>query len=143
MNKKPFSKEYKKDELTVVWTPDLCIHSKVCVSKLPKVYRPDERPWIQVEHASVTELKKQIKACPSGALRFETPNTTEKNNKETGRAAIEVVENGPLLAHGGAKVTLIDGSCAEKTTTTAFCRCGASKNKPYCDGSHTHIKFTG
>ncbi|MDC7995679.1 (4Fe-4S)-binding protein [Altibacter sp. HG106] len=143
MKKQPFSKEYKKEDLTVVWTPDLCIHSKVCVSKLPEVYRPDERPWIQVAHATEDALKEQIKACPSGALRYKTPESDDNNKATTNHTQIEVIENGPLVVHGGATVTLADGSSSEKPATAAFCRCGASKNKPYCDGSHTKIKFSG
>ena len=63
-------KEYKKDNLTIVWDASKCTHSGVCVRTLPKVYNPKARPWITQENASVEELKAQINKCPSGALSF-------------------------------------------------------------------------
>ncbi|MEZ4809786.1 MAG: (4Fe-4S)-binding protein [Allomuricauda sp.] len=64
-------KEYKKGDLTIVWKPEKCIHSGVCVKTLPAVYRPKEKPWIKPENASVEALKAQINACPSGALGYK------------------------------------------------------------------------
>ena len=63
-------KEYKNGTLTVVWKPEKCAHSGICVKMLPEVYKPKEKPWIQAENASIEELKKQISQCPSGALSF-------------------------------------------------------------------------
>jgi len=63
-------KEYKNGNLTVIWKPMLCIHAGVCVKTLPKVYNPKATPWITCENASVEDLKKQIDACPSGALTY-------------------------------------------------------------------------
>ena len=63
-------KKYKTDELTIVWKPKTCIHAAICVNKLPKVYNPDEKPWIKPENASNEDLIKQIDECPSGALTY-------------------------------------------------------------------------
>jgi len=65
------SKEYSNGEITIVWKPDLCIHSDVCVKTLPNVYKPDERPWIQMENATNEELIAQVSKCPSGALSIK------------------------------------------------------------------------
>lgn len=62
--------EYTNAELTIVWQPELCIHSGVCVSMLPDVYHPKERPWVQIENATTDELIEQIGHCPSGALSY-------------------------------------------------------------------------
>ena len=62
--------KYTNGELTVVWKPNLCIHSGVCVRTLPKVYNTKEKPWIKPENASTKELKAQISNCPSGALSY-------------------------------------------------------------------------
>lgn len=70
MDKKEIVKEYSNGELTVVWKPEKCIHSGICVKTLPKVYHPKEKPWIKPEMASTSELKSQINKCPSGALSF-------------------------------------------------------------------------
>ena len=61
---------YPNDEITIVWNPEICTHSAECVKRLPKVYRPRERPWLTIENATTEELKEQINACPSKALTF-------------------------------------------------------------------------
>ena len=50
------AKEYTNGEITIVWKPDICIHSGICVKTLPHVYKPNERPWIQMEHATSQEM---------------------------------------------------------------------------------------
>lgn len=67
---KEIVKNYSNGELTIVWKPNLCIHSGVCVKNLPQVYNPKEKPWIKPENASTDELKAQIVKCPSGALSY-------------------------------------------------------------------------
>lgn len=61
---------YKKENLTIIWKPDLCTHSAKCVKALPKVYNPKARPWIITDNATKEELIDQLKTCPSGALTF-------------------------------------------------------------------------
>lgn len=65
------AKEYTNGEITIVWKPDVCIHSGICVKTLPKVYKPNERPWIQMEHATSQEMIDQVAKCPSGALSIK------------------------------------------------------------------------
>lgn len=133
-------KEYSNGELTVVWKPKLCIHAEECVKTLPKVYNPKEKPWIKVENATTDEIKAQIAKCPSGALSYFMigEETMEAESLET---EVEVMENGPLLVDGTLKVTHKNGSVEVKNKTTAFCRCGQSANKPYCDGTHVSVGF--
>ena len=137
-------KEYTNGDLTVVWKPRLCIHSEICVKTLPEVYKPDEKPWIQAENASVDELVSQIEKCPSGALTYYKKNESENNSESMStETKVEVMVNGPLLVYGDLEVTGSDGNVETKKRTTAFCRCGASSNKPYCDGEHNKIGFEG
>ncbi len=63
--------EYSNGEVTIIWKPDLCQHSGICVRTLPKVYRPKDKPWIIVENASTSEIIDQVKTCPSGALTYK------------------------------------------------------------------------
>ena len=135
-------KEYTNGELTIVWKPGKCIHAGECVKALPKVYNPNERPWLKVENATTDELKAQIKTCPSGALSYYM-NDGEDEESHTLETNVEVLENGPLLVYGTLRVKDASGQEEIKNKTTAFCRCGASNNKPYCDGSHVKAGFEG
>ena len=137
-------KEYSNGELTVVWKPRQCIHSAICVKTLPKVYKPEEKPWIQAENATTEELMAQIDKCPSGALSYylESESTDKQETMNEG-TKVEVMANGPLLVYGELEITGSDGQKEVKKRTTAFCRCGASDNKPYCDGQHNKINFVG
>jgi CDGSH-type Zn-finger protein len=56
---------------------------------------------------------------------------------------VEILENGPLLVHGDLQVNDKNGSLDSQKKVTAFCRCGASDNKPFCDGNHRKIEFRG
>ena len=136
------TKEYSNGEVTVVWEPGKCIHSTLCANGLPKVFRPTEKPWISAESATPEELITQIKKCPSGALSYYIKGEENKEAMEL-ETKVEVLENGPLLVYGTLKVTDKEGNIETKNKTTAFCRCGASNNKPYCDGSHMKSGFEG
>ena len=139
MNKE-IIKKYSNEELTVLWKPRTCIHAGECIKALPQVYNPAEKPWLKIENATTEELKAQIRKCPSGALSYYMKNE-ERKEIEAIETKIEVLQNGPLLVFGTLKVTNIDGSSEVKKKTTAFCRCGSSNNKPYCDGTHTKVGF--
>ena len=61
-------KHYGNGELTVVWKPRLCIHSRKCWEGLPSVFDPDKRPWVTITGARSGEIAAQVRQCPSGAL---------------------------------------------------------------------------
>lgn len=139
---KEIVKRYQNDELTIIWQPNKCIHAGVCVKKLPQVYDPEAKPWITANKASAQALKAQIDLCPSGALSYEVFGDEVKvDNSAITR--IEVLEDGPLLIHGHLAISNKNLISESKNTKTAFCRCGHSQNKPYCDGSHVKKGFKG
>jgi len=135
-------KEYSNGELTVIWKPKRCIHAAECVKRLPNVYNPNNKPWITAENATTAQLKDQINACPSGALSYKMNNSDQPEALAL-ETKVEVLENGPLLVYGTLNVTDSSGNTETKNRTTAFCRCGASQNKPYCDGAHVDAAFKG
>lgn len=141
-DKKERVKEYSNEEIKVFWKPDACIHSKKCWKGLITVFNPKNKPWINLEGAATEKIKEQVMACPSGALSYEAVgvDNLEKVHTDT---RVEAIENGPLLIYGTLQITNSDGSKETKNKTTAFCRCGASQNKPYCDGAHVENNFKG
>ena len=133
------TKEYSNGEVTVLWKPGLCIHSAACVHGLPNVFKPKEKPWVQVDNATTDAIVATVKACPSGALSHymnalgPSEIDTEMKKKTT---KIEVMKNGPLMVLGSVEVTHDDGRVEVKEKRSAFCRCGKSGNQPFCDGTH-------
>ena len=136
-------KNYTNNEVTVVWQPAKCIHSAICFKGLPHVFDPRKRPWVSLENETNQQIIEQVKSCPSGALSYFMDNEANQEGQESNNAMVEVLENGPLLIYGNLKVKDKTGSESSKSQTTAFCRCGASQNKPYCDGSHVKVGFEG
>ncbi len=100
--------------------------------------------------AKTNEIVEQVRKCPSGALSYflnETENNTNMENKIASEAAnitkIEVAPNGPYLIKTECLIVHSNGKEETKTGTVALCRCGASANKPYCDGQHKKVGFEG
>jgi uncharacterized Fe-S cluster protein YjdI len=138
------TKKYSNEEVTIVWKPDLCIHSGKCFRGLGEVFDPRKRPWITPEHSTTDKIIDQVQKCPSGALsHYLNKNEIEKPVRIEAETIIEASENGPLLIYGN--VTIKDGqnNLTRKNNVTALCRCGGSQNKPYCDGSHKKNGFIG
>lgn len=136
-------KTYKTDELVITWKPEQCSHSTKCFKGLPQVFNPKEKPWIKQFNASTVELIEQIKKCPSGALSYQLNNQTEKNRVMENPTKIQLANNGPLLVNGNITIVDKDGNETKREGNTALCRCGHSKNKPFCDGAHRANNFQG
>lgn len=137
-------KEYTNGEVTIVWKPKLCIHASFCWRELPEVFRPRERPWINPLGADTERIIKQVERCPSGALTYYMNNKKEEKMEEKNKkdcVTAEVVHNGPLIVKGCVCVKREGKEDENRENATAFCRCGKSKNQPYCDGSHMKNPF--
>lgn len=143
---KDITKKYSNGEITIVWKPNTCIHSAICwrgATGLKEVFNPAEKPWIKPEGASTERIVEQIKKCPSGALSFYYNTENPEAPEIITDTKIEVMPNGPLMVYGNITVKKPDGEELKKYKVTAFCRCGQSSNKPFCDGSHIKANFQG
>ncbi|WP_430817545.1 N-acetyltransferase [Carboxylicivirga sp. RSCT41] len=103
-------KEYSNGELTIVWQPDKCTHSGVCVKSLPEVYNPKEKPWIKQHNAKTEQLVRQIDACPSRALSYYF-NKDEKSgvfseNEEKKRYELQLEGKTAFIEYIKAKGTI-------------------------------------
>ncbi len=99
--------------------------------------------------ADSATIMAQIDKCPSGALSYHKNSAPPPDTVQQASAAqttvtnITCLPNGPLMINGEIVVTKSDGTEEIKTGPVALCRCGASNNKPYCDGSHNTAGFKG
>ncbi|GAB3782629.1 hypothetical protein GCM10028818_38890 [Spirosoma horti] len=137
------TKTYTNGEITVVWKPNVCIHSKLCWTQLAEVFNPKARPWVNMEGTTTQRITEQVDRCPSRALSYFWNQENIQPENVQAESIVEPMPNGPLLVYGNLTVKSPDGQETQKNKVTAFCRCGASSNKPYCDGSHVRIGFVG
>ena len=114
-----------------------CIHARQCVLTLPGVFKANvEGPWIDPDAATPDALMAVAHNCPSGAI-----NVVRKDGGAQEAAPpinlAQLRENGPIGLRADIR---INGEPIGVRAT--LCRCGASKTKPYCDGSHHDVNFT-
>ena len=121
---KKIVKKYSNGEVTVVWQPQMCIHSEICFNGLPKVFNPEQRPWVSVEEADTETIVNQIKRCPSGALS-SFMNAEGEPEEKPGQSDGKFTDTSQP-----AGIELEEGK------TYAWCSCGLSNGQPFCDGSH-------
>jgi uncharacterized Fe-S cluster protein YjdI len=138
---KKITKKYSNGDITVVWQPHICVHSTICFRGLPNVFDPRKRPWITPENTDNESLMKQIDACPSGALSYLRNHEAHQTEEISTETIVETTKNGPLLVFGNISIKDADGNLTKQHKVTALCRCGASENKPFCDGSHVKVGF--
>ncbi len=138
-------KKYQREDLEVIWKPELCIHSGICARGLPKVFDPNRRPWIDLSNAEIDQIKLQVEECPSGALSYVSISGSEGEEIDSSDTVnqVRVFENGPLAIKGPCAITTSDGDVVEFEKDAFLCRCGASSKKPFCDGSHKKVDFRG
>lgn len=133
-------KKYSNDKITILWKPEICIHSTNCVKNLPGVFNSNERPWIKIENADSGALMKAIDTCPSAALSYI--QNDGHSEEATNSVKVEILKDGPLIISGDIVIKQGDKETVVKKRA-ALCRCGASKNKPFCDGVHKEVGFVG
>lgn len=137
---KPRMKSYWGTGIEVTYDVKRCIHAAECVRGLPEVFDTKKRPWVMPDNADADLVGEVVMRCPTGALHFVRSDGSsgeilpEKNT-------IVVTENGPLYVLGDVKVVTADGETLLEDTRVALCRCGHSKNKPFCDNSHWKTGF--
>ena len=132
-------REYRTGQIVVYWEPQLCIHTARCLRGLPQVFDINRRPWIKVEAASADQIAEVVARCPTSALRFERLDGGPQEQAPE-QTTIQATPDGPLYVRGDLKIIDQDRSI-HKLKRAALCRCGHSKNKPFCDGSHWEVDF--
>lgn len=134
-------KDYTGQRITVHDNRRICSHSAECLKNLESVFQLGQRPWINPEGASIESIIQAVRMCPSGALSYSLDGV-EHRDQEDRKPSVTVTKNGPYHVEGGIEL-LGASNWAEGASKEhyALCRCGASSNKPFCDGNHSQIRF--
>jgi CDGSH-type Zn-finger protein len=130
---------YEGKALTIHDNRGVCSHRGYCTDNAPKVFLMNTEPWIDPDGMDIDEAAGVIETCPSGALSYTREGVLHKNfNHEPG---ITVTKDGPYDVVGGPEFVDSAGNKPEATEHYTLCRCGKSKNKPFCNGQHWYVKF--
>jgi methylamine---glutamate N-methyltransferase subunit C len=116
----------------------ICSHAGYCTDGLPSVFRMRIEPWIDPDGDTIENIIETIKKCPSGALSYTLDGVHYDNYHKNPQ--LEISEDGPYIVTGSIAIKNDDRPTSNEHY--ALCRCGKSKNKPYCNGQHWYEKFT-
>ena len=135
-------KNYVGKRITIHDNRKICSHAAECVNNLQSVFNLNARPWINPDAAKIEEIINTVRKCPSGALSYSLDGVEYRDQNER-KPLVMVSKDGPYLITGGIdligdNIQFAEGSSKEHYT---LCRCGASNNKPFCDGMHRTINF--
>jgi CDGSH-type Zn-finger protein len=134
-------KNYVGKVITIHDNRKICSHAAECVNNLPSVFKFNTRPWINPDAADKQQIINTIKKCPSGALGYSIDDIEYKDQERM--SMVTVSKDGPYIITGGIdligdNIQFAEGFSKEHYT---LCRCGASNNRPFCDGMHITINF--
>lgn len=133
--------EYPGTDIDVSWDKRLCIHVGECGRSEGELFVGGRNPWCDPNVAgSADSVAEVVHRCPTGALTYirkdrDAPELAPSRNQ------VVVANDGPLYFTGDLS---IDGAAEDQRGVrfrAALCRCGASKNKPFCDGGHKSAGF--
>jgi CDGSH-type Zn-finger protein len=131
---------YDGPEVTILDNRFLCAHVGECTDGLPEVFGSGKDGWITPDGAEDARIREVIGRCPSGALAFSLGGGAAVEVQR--EPAITVSKDGPYFVVGGCDLQSDLWGEGASREHYALCRCGQSKNKPFCDGSHWDAKFT-
>lgn len=146
------NREYSNDDITVSWRPGKCIHATICYTRLREVFDPRKRPWVNMNAAPTSKIIEIVDDCPTDALTYkwnsEEKRVAAEQKKEEAKKVelkpvdINLMKDGPIVVEGSFSVIDENGIELRSMKMASFCRCGESRNMPYCDGTHRKIGFT-
>ena len=128
---------YTGKHITVHDNRSICAHAGYCTEHSPAVFSMTAKPWIDADADEVAKTVATVRMCPSGALAYSVDGVLQEHSgREPG---IRITKDGPYAVVGGPQ---LKGDAAPVSGEHyTLCRCGQSKNKPFCDGAHWAVGF--
>ena len=130
---------YEGDGITIHDNRGTCCHSGNCTDNLPSVFRTNAEPFVDPKGADTQSIISIIRQCPSGALGYTIGGTNYLGEERD--PAIYVSKDGPYHVQGSIELRHEERNSGASFEHYALCRCGHSKNKPFCDGTHWYVGF--
>ena len=126
---------YTGADIDVEWDEKLCIHIGECGYSKGDLFVAGRDPWCQPDLSPVGEVKEIVERCPSGALVYRTGDG-QITETATSENAVTVSYQGPYFMKGDLAIEQSPDGAPGIQFRAALCRCGLSRNKPFCDNSH-------
>ncbi|MCX6332732.1 MAG: (4Fe-4S)-binding protein [Bacteroidia bacterium] len=159
-------RKYTNGEITVYWKPAACVHASYCYRELIEVFDPGRRPWVDMKGSTTERIIEVVNLCPTEALtwkwndieknknigtdnsnhvKFRRPELMEQDqlSVKENPVSVKVMTDGPLVISGNFTLVQAGNRKEMKDGLISICRCGASDHKPFCDGKHRKIGFSG
>lgn len=136
-------RNYAGKDITVHFNKSVCDHAGYCVCGLPSVFRKRERPWVCPDCASADEIIAVIRKCPSGALSYSVDGIEHRDPEINREPQVIVRKRRPYEVVGSVELEVEEWAEEVSREHYTLCRCGKSKNKPFCDGTHRDSDFEG
>jgi uncharacterized Fe-S cluster protein YjdI len=157
-------RRYRNNDITVFWKPDACVHASYCYRELIEVFDPGRRPWVDMNGGTTERIIEVVNMCPTEALTWKW-NDEEKNKDispdqtnhvifrrpellrekekvfEKNPVSIKIMMDGPIVIKGDFTFQYSGNNKEMKDGIISICRCGASNQMPFCDGTHRKIGF--
>lgn len=144
-NRAPYS-----DQAVVIDGPELTLKDAENLCAFGRFCDPNGKVWNQAGNKNDPKVHamfiRQVNNCPAGRL-VAWDKSSGRPIEPTLPVSIGLIEDpaegcsGPIWLRGGIAVVSADGFEYEVRNRVTLCRCGASQNKPFCDGTHASIKF--
>lgn len=132
--------KYPGKSASVSWHGGLCIHIGECGRAQGELFVGGRKPWCQPDFAADDEVEDVILRCPTGALTVDYADGSRVETSDPVNT-VHVAYNGPLFVRGELEIEGAPADAPGLKFRAALCRCGQSKNKPFCDNSHEVVGF--
>ncbi len=138
---------YVGEQVTILDNRGICQHAGFCTDNLASVFRLHQEPWIDANGSELEEIIAAVRNCPSGALSYAIGGVERRDEVDQVREPmITVSKDGPYRITGGIPLKDSQGNEEQRAQGSsrehyALCRCGQSKNKPFCSGQHWYVNF--
>ena len=131
--------DYPGKAIDVQWDGRLCIHIGECGNSQGELFVGGREPWCIPDLTTRAEVREICERCPSGALTYTDKEAGPE--RPAAENAVMVTYRGPLYVTGNLQIEGAPQDMPGVRYRAALCRCGASKNKPFCDNSHLEVGF--
>ncbi len=129
---------YDGKDINIIFNRSICAGAGNCVRNFPKIYKNASEDWIFPDNDNIEQVKNSVKSCPSGALAYEI--NQEIHQEKYNEIKINIIKNGPINVKGNVSIQVDKWSTNANREKFSLCRCGASRNKPFCDYTHASLK---